>query len=80
MERTEKKQRLPGSYTIEAAFLMPMVLTVLAMVIGLGFQSAGNTADRIREIRTEWQTRDSERLPSAVRAGQAAVSWLEEEE
>ncbi len=68
-----------GSYTIEAAFVLPMILFSLAAMMIVGFRSAQKLGWELQEIRWESAAPREEALPRYVRTGQAAVEGFWEE-
>ena len=68
-----------GSYTIEAALVLPLILTVLAVVMGLGFQSAKVLGEEMQSFQQVYKEEMCTNWPEKIREGQAIVDGFGEE-
>lgn len=67
------KTELKGSYTIEAALILPLIFTAFAAVLMLGMKQAESVSDEIVRLREEWQMDKQINFSERLRIGQAAA-------
>ena len=75
----KKRWRRAGSYTVEAALVMPMILFVLAGTMGLGFRAAQELGTQIQTFQQRYMEEDYELWPEVLRKGQAVADGFWEE-
>ena len=68
-----------GSYTVEAALVLPLILTVLVAVMGVGFRSAQALGLELQTVRQAYVQEEASEWPKWIRMGQAAVEGFGEE-
>jgi len=82
--RSQKKQRaghkgeLSGSLTIEASFLVPMILFCMAAIMITGLEQAGRLAQEARSQKEEWveAQENAPEFPLILRGGAEAQEWI----
>ena len=80
----KKKRRLghggelSGSLTIEASFLVPMILFCMAAVMITGLEQSGRLAQEARSQKEEWieAQENAPEFPLILRGGSEAQEWI----
>lgn len=73
------KMELRGSYTVEAALVLPLIFSAIAVVLVLGMKQASGMSAEMVQIREAWQMEGQINLPERLRIGQAAADLFGEE-
>ena len=76
--RNGNRGELNGSLTIEASFLVPMILFCMAAVMILGLRQAGELAQEARAQKEEWleAREDAPEFPLILRGGAEVQDWV----
>lgn len=73
------KTEIRGSYTVEAALVLPLIFTAFAAVLVFGMRQAGIVSDEIAAFQEEWRQQGRINFSERVRLGQAAADLFGEE-
>ncbi|MCI8514630.1 MAG: hypothetical protein HFI93_08430 [Lachnospiraceae bacterium] len=68
-----------GSYTVEAALVLPLIFTAFASVLIFGMRQAGDVSAEMMRFKEEWRIEKRINFSERLRVGQAAADWLGDE-
>lgn len=73
------KAEIRGSYTVEAALILPLIFTAFAAVLVLGMRQAETVSTEIAAFQEERRQQGQINFSERVRLGQAAADLFGEE-